>query len=107
MLLSARQSLASSSQMYETSQDSVIKKAEQDAINQAVHTQLSLSILPICSGEYTRHIFYGGFFETLDGMTPVTNLPILEAFRTDFPTTTKLAQMGATTRAAVVCTRPI
>ena len=40
-------------------------------------------------------------------MTPVTDLPIIEAFRTDFPTTTKLAQMGAKTRAAVICTGPI
>ena len=37
----------------------------------------------------------------------MTDLPIIEAFRTDFPTTTKLAQMGAKTRAAVVCTGPI
>ncbi len=58
-------------------------------------------------GEYNRHIFYGGFFEKLEGMTPVADLPIIEAFRTDFPTTTKLAEMGATTRAAVVCTGPI
>ncbi|KAK5166568.1 uncharacterized protein LTR77_008111 [Saxophila tyrrhenica] len=106
-LLSARQSLSSPSQMYEDTEDTSVKKAEQDAINEAVQTQLSLFIRPICSGEYCRHIFYGGFFETLGGMTPIPDLPILEAFRTDFPTTTKLAQMGATTRAAVICTGPI
>lgn len=51
--------------------------------------------------------FYGGFFEKLYGMKPEPNLAIPEAFRTDFPTTTGLAKMGAKTRAAVVCTGPI
>jgi methionine synthase II (cobalamin-independent) len=72
-----------------------------------VAEQLSRSILPITSGEFLRHIYYGGFFETLSGMTPQPSLPIPDAFRTDFPTTTGLAKMGATTRAAVVCTGPI
>ena len=41
-----------------------------------------------------RHVFYGGFFETLSGMTAIPDLPIPDAFRTDFPTTTGLAAMG-------------
>lgn len=59
------------------------------------------------SGEFCRHIYYSGIFEKLSGMTPMPNLPIPDAFRTDFPTTTGLAKMGANTRAAVVCTGPI
>jgi methionine synthase II (cobalamin-independent) len=93
--------------MYDIPTEERIQEAEQKAINSAVQTQLDLQIRPICSGEYSRHIFYSGFFEVLEGMTPVTDLPIVEGFRTDFPTTTKLAQMGAKTRAAVVCTGPI
>lgn len=106
-LLEARSKLSSPSQMYEVASDSDMEQAERDAISSAVRKQLELSIRPLCSGEYSRHIFYGGFFEKLDGMTPMPDLPIIEAFRTDFPTTTKLAQMGAKTRAAVVCTGPI
>ena len=106
-LLEARASLSSPSQMYEIVQDKNIKKAESRAIKAVVQKQLELGIRPICSGEYTRHIYYGGFFEKLEGMTPQPNLPIPDAFRTDFPTTTGLAKMGATTRAAIVCTGPI
>lgn len=93
--------------MYNISSDDHIKQAEQEAIDYAVRRQVELTIRPICSGEYSRHIFYGGFFETLEGMTPMPDLPIMDAFRTDFPTTTALARMGAKTRAAVVCTGPI
>ncbi|KAK5128897.1 hypothetical protein LTR85_000230 [Meristemomyces frigidus] len=106
-LLDARASLSSPSQLYDIATDEKIKQAEQKAIDWAVQKQLELSIRPICSGEYGRHIFYGGFFETLEGMTPKPELPIPDAFRTDFPTTTGLAKMGAKTRAAVVCTGPI
>ncbi|KAK5128168.1 hypothetical protein LTR08_004094 [Meristemomyces frigidus] len=106
-LLDARASLSSPSQLYDIATDEKIKQAEQKAIDWAVQKQLELSIRPICSGEYGRHIFYGGLFETLEGMTPKPDLPIPDAFRTDFPTTTGLAKMGAKTRAAVVCTAPI
>ena len=106
-LLAARSSLASPSQMYDISDDELMRRAEQEAIVWAVSKQLELSILPFVSGEYSRHMFYAGFFEKLEGMTPMPKLPIVDGFRTDFPTTTKLADMGATTRAAVVCTGPI
>lgn len=106
-LLEARARLSSPNQMYDVSTDERVKQSEKEAIQWAAQKQLELSIRPICSGEYNRHIFYGGFFENLEGMTPVTDLPIIEAFRTDFPTTAKLAQMGTKTRAAVVCTGPI
>lgn len=93
--------------MYELANDPKIKQAEEKAIKEVVQKQYDLNIRPVCSGEYCRHIFYGGFFETLDGMTAMPDLPIPDAFRTDFPTTTGLARMGAKTRAAVVCTGPI
>ncbi|CAK1361690.1 hypotheticalsprotein [Cercospora beticola] len=106
-LLEARASLSSPSQMYDIVQDDKIKEAEVKAIKEVVQKQRDLGIRPICSGEYTRHIYYGGFFEKLEGMKPKPTLPIPDAFRTDFPTTTGLAKMGATTRAAIVCTGPI
>ncbi|KAI5367931.1 Putative cobalamin-independent methionine synthase MetE/archaeal, UROD/MetE-like superfamily [Septoria linicola] len=106
-LLEARSSLSSPSQMYEIATDDKIKQAEANAIREVVQKQLELDIRPIVSGEFCRHIFYGGFFEKLEGMTPEPDLPVPDAFRTDFPTTTGLAKMGAKTRAAVVCTGPI
>ena len=106
-LLEARSNLSSPSKMYDIHNDSQIHQAETEAIQWAVQKQQELAIRPFCSGEYDRHIYYGGLFETLEGMTPMPDLPIKEAFRTDFPTTTKLAEMGAETRAAVVCTGPI
>lgn len=93
--------------MYEIADDQSIHQAEDKAIREAVQKQLELSIRPICSGEYCRHIYYGGFFEKRDGMTPIPDLPIPSAFRTDFPTTVGLAKLGATVRAAVRCTGPI
>lgn len=107
-LLGARKSVASPSQMYDRSQDdSLIAEAEASAVHWAVQQQLSQGIRPLTSGEYTRHIFYGGFFETLEGMKAEPELPIPQAFRSDFPTTEGLRAMGAKTRAAVVCTGPI
>jgi methionine synthase II (cobalamin-independent) len=93
--------------MYEISSNEIIKEVGRRAIEWAVAKQLELDIRPICSGKYNRHIFYGGFFEKVEGITPIPDLPIIDAFRTDFPTTTKLAEMGAKTRAAVVCTGTI
>lgn len=89
-LLEARLSLSSSSQMYEIHNDDEIQAAEKKAIQWAVQKQREHSIRPICSGEYTRHIFYGGLFETLEGMTVKQDLPIIEAFRADFPTVSLL-----------------
>lgn len=91
-LLQARSSLSSPSQLYDISTDKAIQEAERKAIAWAVAKQVELDVRPICSGEYSRHIFYGGFFEKLEGMTPMPDLPIIDAFRTGFPTTTKLAE---------------
>lgn len=106
-LLEARSNIASPDKMYEIATEARIKHAEQEAVAYAVRKQLDLSIRPIVSGEYGRHIFYGGFFETLQGMKTEPNLPIPDAFRTDFPTTAGLAKMGAKTRAAVIATGKI
>jgi methionine synthase II (cobalamin-independent) len=106
-LLSARSSLSSPTNLYTLGDDPAVKAAEASAISSIVSEQRSRSILPITSGEFCRYIFYGGFFETLSGMTAEPALPIPDAFRSDFPTTTGLAKMGATTRAAVICTGPI
>lgn len=106
-LLEARSNLSSPSQMYTNTAEESVKDAELKAIKDVVNELIARGIHPITDGEYARHIFYGGFFEKLNGFTVHPNLPIPSAFRTDFPTTTGLAKMGATTRAAVICTGPI
>lgn len=106
-LLEARACLSSPSELYTISNHETIKSAERQAIADVVSKQIDLSIRPLTSGEFCRHIYYGGFFEKLEGMTPIPDLPIPDAFRTDFPTTTGLAKMGAKTRAAVICNGPI
>ncbi|KAI0377774.1 UROD/MetE-like protein [Hypomontagnella monticulosa] len=106
-LLDARSCLSSPSQMYSLDAPQSVKDAETQAVREVVQQQLQEGVRPITDGEYARHIYYGGFFEKLAGFEAKPNLPIPDAFRTDFPTTTGLAKMGAKTRAAVVCTGKI
>ncbi|KAI1406174.1 UROD/MetE-like protein [Hypoxylon fuscum] len=106
-LLEARSGLSSPAQMYSLDVPQPVKAAETQAIREVVKEQLQRGIRPITDGEYARHIYYGGFFEKLSGFEAKPDLPIPDAFRTDFPTTTGLARMGAKTRAAVICTGKI
>ncbi|KAI0431567.1 hypothetical protein F5Y09DRAFT_187203 [Xylaria sp. FL1042] len=106
-LLEARASLESPSQMYSLDIPESAKAAEREAIRKVVQLQIQKGIRAITDGEYARHIYYGGFFEKLAGFSARPTLPIPDAFRTDFPTTTRLAEMGAKTRAAVVATGKI
>ncbi|KAI1331373.1 UROD/MetE-like protein [Xylariaceae sp. FL0255] len=106
-LLEARASLASPSQMYSLDIPQAVKEAQVKAVSDVVKAQIEKGVRPITDGEYARHIYYGGFFEKLSGIEARPTLPIPDAFRTDFPTTKKLAQMGAKTRAACICTGKI
>lgn len=90
--------------MYSLEIPQAVKDAEAEAIRNVVRLQVEKGVRPITDGEYARHIYYGGFFEKLSGFEVKPDLPIPGAFRTDFPTTTGLAKMGAKTRAVVVCT---
>jgi methionine synthase II (cobalamin-independent) len=93
--------------MYSLETPGSVREAEIKAIRDVVQSQVTHGIRPITDGEFARHIFYGGFFEKLSGFEAKPELPIPDAFRTDFPTTEGLAKMGATTRAAVICTGKI
>lgn len=63
---------------------SALKAAEQKAIKEVITEQLDRGILPLSSGEFERRIFYGGFFEALDGLE--MRFTEWEKFRPDFPT---------------------
>lgn len=85
-----------------------VTKAEVDAIKLALKEQVNRQIYPLTNGEYPRAIFYSGLFENLNGMTTFPSLPVPEAFRTDFPTTTGLLKhFGLKTRSSVVATGKI
>lgn len=84
-----------------------VVKATHDAIAEAVKLQLEKSVYPITTGELERSIFYGGFFETLEGFTTIPDLPIPGAFRTNFCTTGALQKAGIKTRPGLVATGKI
>lgn len=60
------------------------KSAERKAIAEAISEQRKRGILPLSSGEFERPIFYGGFFEVLDGLE--MKYADWSKFRTGFPT---------------------
>ncbi|KAJ6460545.1 hypothetical protein C8R45DRAFT_1221021 [Mycena sanguinolenta] len=91
----------------DTAVSSEVTEATKAAIADAVKKQLELSIRPISSGEYERTIFYSGFFEKLEGMTTMKNLPIPDAFRTGLPSSYALLRLGRTARDANIATAPI
>ncbi|KAF7523345.1 hypothetical protein G7054_g11808 [Neopestalotiopsis clavispora] len=106
-LLEARSKISSAQQSYYTNISASVQDVEKAAVKEAVEEQRSRGIRPITDGEYARHIYFGGLFEKLAGFEVKQDLPIPEAFRTDFPTTVGLARMGAKTRAVVLCTGKI
>ncbi|KAK9802309.1 putative Cobalamin-independent methionine synthase MetE C-terminal/archaeal domain-containing protein [Seiridium cardinale] len=106
-LLDARSRISSSQQSYYVDISASVKEVEEKAIREVVDLQRKNSVRPITDGEYARHIYFGGFFEKLSGFEVKPELPIPDAFRTDFPTTVGLAKMGAKTRAVVICTDKI
>lgn len=69
------------------------KEAEQKAIKEAITEQLNRGIRPLTSGEFERSIFYGGFFEALEGLE-MKFMP-WEKFRPDFPTNRPLLNIPA------------
>jgi methionine synthase II (cobalamin-independent) len=105
-LLSAR-TQSDSSTSYARNLPEDVKGITKDAIASVVQKQLSLSIRPITSGEFERHIFYGGFFENIDGFEVIPELPLPGGFRTGFPTTATLMRLGIKTRPGVVATGTI
>ncbi|WYZ45843.1 hypothetical protein EsH8_IX_000068 [Colletotrichum jinshuiense] len=77
------------------------------AISHAANKQLELGIRPITSGEYERTIFFGGFFENLQGMEVRLDLRIPQDFRPNLPNIAGLAKMGLNHFAAVIATDKI
>lgn len=83
-----------------------VQRITEDAIARVVKEQISRHVRPITSGEYERHIFYGGFFENLEGFE-VRDLPVPDAFRTNYAPAQMLQKMGVPTRATPIATGKI
>lgn len=83
-----KQMLESERDRREAADDEEVKKkaaaAEKKAIKEAVDEQVKRGIVPITSGEFERPVFYGGFFEAIEGMD--LKYHELDKFRTGFPT---------------------
>lgn len=84
-----------------------VQEATDLAIGGAVSKQIELGIRPITSGEYERDKFYSGFFETLEGMEIVKDIPLPQGYRTKFPTVKTLLSLGINTRDSAVAVNRI
>lgn len=106
-LVSARDKSNAStySSLDQSSED--VKSLTRSAIRVALAQQLQRRIRPLTNGEYPRHVFYVGIFETLDRMKVFTSLPMPEGFRRNFTTIEALQKLGIKTRPAVVATGKI
>jgi methionine synthase II (cobalamin-independent) len=81
-------------------------QAEHDAISYIVSRQLELGIRSISSGEYDRCVYFGGFFEKLEGFKEVTDPP-WDLYRLSAPPIAVLKKAGLKFPMTVVCTGKI
>ncbi|KAF1927628.1 UROD/MetE-like protein [Didymella exigua CBS 183.55] len=79
---------------------------EDKAIQDIVKTQLDLGFCGISDGEYRRHMFWGTFWPTLEGMEEVQNPP-LDTFRTYVPDIAAFLESGHQPGESVYCTGKI
>ncbi|KAJ8109375.1 hypothetical protein OPT61_g7505 [Boeremia exigua] len=75
---------------------------EDRAIQDIVKAQLDLGFCGISDGEYRRHMFWGTFWPTLEGMEEVQNPP-LETFRTYVPDIAAFLESGHQPGESVYC----
>ncbi|KAH7132552.1 5-methyltetrahydropteroyltriglutamate-homocysteine methyltransferase [Dendryphion nanum] len=79
-----------------------LKPLEDKAIADIVHTQIELGFHPISDGEYRRHMFWGTFWPTLEGMEEIQNPPI-ETFRMYVPDIAAFMETGHKPGESVYC----
>ncbi|KAJ4370209.1 hypothetical protein N0V86_008946 [Didymella sp. IMI 355093] len=79
---------------------------EDKAIQDIVKTQLDLGFCGISDGEYRRHMFWGTFWPSLEGMEEVQNPP-LDTFRTYVPDIAAFLESGHQPGESVYCTGKI
>ncbi|KAF2628456.1 5-methyltetrahydropteroyltriglutamate-homocysteine methyltransferase [Macroventuria anomochaeta] len=75
---------------------------EDRAIQDIVKTQLDLGFYGISDGEYRRHMFWGTFWPSLEGMKEIQNPP-LDTFRTYVPDIAAFLESGHQPGESVYC----
>lgn len=79
-----------------------LKPLEDKAITDIVATQQALGFRGISDGEYRRHMFWGTFWPTLEGMQEVQNPP-LDTFRMYVPDIAAFMETGHKPGESVYC----
>ncbi|CAI6332746.1 unnamed protein product [Periconia digitata] len=82
--------------------DNELQPLEDAAIKEIVQTQQSLGYRALSDGEYRRHMFWGTFWPSLDGMQEVSNPP-LSTFRTYIPDIAAFLETGHKPGESVYC----
>ncbi|KAK8162346.1 hypothetical protein IWX90DRAFT_240718 [Phyllosticta citrichinensis] len=79
-----------------------LKPVEDASIKQAVEKQIELGFRAVTDGEYTRHMFWGSFWPTLEGMKEVQQ-PSLDMFRTYVPDMAAFLETNHVPGETVIC----
>lgn len=82
--------------------DADLATAEQKAIVHIVKRQEEAGVRPICSGEYDRKVYFGGFFEELEGFEEVDDAP-WDLYRLSAPPIAALKKAGLKYPMTIVC----
>lgn len=83
-----------------------LANAEDEAIREIVLVQLDAGLHAITDGEYRRAVFWGSFFQELEGMTEVMN-PDINIFRPYVPDIAGFLEKGHKPGQSCVCTGKI
>ncbi|ODO01940.1 hypothetical protein L198_02670 [Cryptococcus wingfieldii CBS 7118] len=83
-----------------------LSQVEDEAVKATVDMQKELGFSPVTDGEYRRGVFWGSFFQELEGMTEVQNPP-LDIFRTYVPDIAGFLEKGDRPGQSCLCTGKI
>jgi hypothetical protein len=83
-----------------------VAKVEDASITTVVKVQTDLNFHAITDGEYRRAVFWGTFFEELEGMTEIRN-PSMEIFRPYVPDIAGFIEKGHKPGQSCLCTGKI
>ncbi|KAM0161136.1 hypothetical protein ACHAPG_002615 [Botrytis cinerea] len=83
-----------------------LTQIESDSIKQVVELQKECGFRAVSDGEYRRAVFWGTFFEELDGMTEIRN-PSMDIFRPYVPDIAGFIEKGHKPGQSCLCTGKI
>jgi methionine synthase II (cobalamin-independent) len=83
-----------------------VTEIENESVNKIVKVQTDIGFRAVSDGEYRRAVFWGTFFEELEGMTEIRNPP-MEIFRPYVPDIAGFIEKGHKPGQSCVCTGKI